>query len=61
MRDLRLTGDLVKTVEVLSIRHSFNDTKPACMLRHLVVGSDLSASGLVNAVKHCSPDVDDYD
>ena len=60
-RDVRLTGDPVKTVEVLANRYSFNDIERAGVLRHLVAGGDLSAYGLVNAVTHYSQDVDDYD
>jgi Domain of unknown function (DUF932) len=60
-RDIRLTGDPVKTVEVLANRYSFNDIERAGVLRHLVAGGDLSAYGLVNAVTHYSQDVDDYD
>ena len=60
-RELRLTGDHVKTVEVLANRYSFNDTERVGVLRHLVSGGDLSGYGLVNAVTHYSQDVQDYD
>jgi len=60
-RDIRLTGDPVKSVEVLANRYTLNDTERAGVLRHLIVEGDLSAYGLVNAVTHFSQDVEDYD
>ena len=60
-RDIRLTGDPMKSVEVLANRYTLNDTERAGVLRHLIVEGDLSAYGLVNAVTHFSQDVEDYD
>ena len=60
-RDIRLTGDSVKTVEVLANRYTLNDTERAGVLRHLIIEGDLSGYGLVNAVTHYSQDVEDYD
>ena len=60
-RDLRLTGDPVKTVEVLANRYALNDSERTGVLRHLIIGGDLSGYGLVNAVTHFSQDVEDYD
>jgi hypothetical protein len=60
-RDIRLTGDPVKSVEVLANRYTLNDTERAGVLRYLIVEGDLSAYGLVNAVTHFSQDVEDYD
>ena len=60
-RDIRLTGDPVKTVEVLANRYTLNDTERAGVLRYLILQGDLSGYGLVNAVTHYSQDVDDYD
>ena len=60
-RDIRLTGDPVKTVEVLANRYTLNDTERAGVLRHLIIEGDLSGYGLVNAVTHYSQDVEDYD
>ena len=60
-RDIRLTGDPVKTVEVLANRYSLNDTERTGVLRYLILQGDLSGFGLVNAVTHYSQDVDDYD
>jgi hypothetical protein len=60
-RDIRLTGDPVKSVEVLANRYTLNDTERTGVLRHLIVEGDLSAYGLVNAVTNFSQDVEDYD
>ena len=60
-RDIRLTGDPVKTVEVLANRYWLSDNERAGVLRHLIVEGDLSGYGLVNAVTHFSQDVEDYD
>ena len=53
-RDIRLTADPVKTVEVLVNRYTLNDTERASVLRHLIIEGDLSGHGLVNAVTHYS-------
>ncbi|MCU6435320.1 DUF945 domain-containing protein [Undibacterium sp. Jales W-56] len=58
---IKLTGDPVKTVEVLANRYTLNEAERAGVLRHLIVDGDLSAYGLVNAVTHYSQDVEDYD
>lgn len=60
-RDIRLTGDPVKAVEVLANRYTLNEPERSGVLRHLIVAGDLSAYGLVNAVTHFSHDVEDYD
>lgn len=60
-RDIPLSGDPVKAVEVLANRYSLNDNERTGVLRHLIVEGDLSAYGLVNAVTHYSQDVVDYD
>lgn len=58
---VRLTGDPVKSVEVLASRYDMNDGERSGVLRHLVSGGDLSGYGLVNAVTHYSQEVEDYD
>jgi hypothetical protein len=58
---IKLVGDPVKAVEVLSNRYTLNDGERAGVLRHLIAAGDLSAYGLVNAVTHYSQDVEDYD
>lgn len=60
-RDIRLTGDPVKAVEVLANRCTLNESERSGVLRHLIVAGDLSAYGLVNAVTHFSHEVEDYD
>jgi hypothetical protein len=60
-RDIRLTGDPVKAVEVLADRYTLNESERSGVLRHLIVEGDLSAYGIVNAVTHFSHDVADYD
>jgi len=58
---IRLTGDPVKSVEVLANRYDMNEGERAGVLRHLVQGGDLSGYGLVNAVTHFSQEVENYD
>jgi hypothetical protein len=58
---IRLTGDPVKSVEVLADRYLLNDNERAGVLRHLITQGDLSGYGLVNAVTHFSEEVADYD
>src|SRR5258708_10917573 len=58
---IRLTGDPVKSVEVLADRYLLNDIERAGVLRHLITEGDLSGYGLVNAVTHYAEDIDDYD
>jgi len=58
---IRLSGDPVKSIEVLANRYTLNEIERAGVLRHLIVEGDLSGYGLVNAVTHYSQDVEDYD
>jgi Domain of unknown function (DUF932) len=58
---IRLTGDPVKTVEVLAQRYALNDVERTGVLRHLIEDGQLSGYGLVNAVTHYSQQIDDYD
>ena len=58
---IRLTGDPVKSVEVLATRYLLNDTERAGVLRALIAEADLSAFGLVNAVTGFAQQLDDYD
>lgn len=60
-RDIPLTGNPVKAVELLANRHGLTEADRAGVLRHLIVDGDLSAYGLVNAVTHYSQQVADYD
>jgi len=59
--DIKLTGDPVKSVEVLANRYTLNEVERAGVLRHLITSGELSGYGLVNAVTHYSQEVDDYD
>ena len=58
---IRLTGDPVKSVEVLASRYDLSDTERSGVLRQLITAGDLSGYGIVNAVTHFSQYVDDYD
>ena len=60
-REIPLTGDPVKAVEVLANRYTLNEAERSGVLRHLIVEGDLTAYGLVNAVTHYSQEVSDYD
>ncbi len=60
-REIPLTGDPVKAVEVLANRYTLNEAERSGVLRHLIVEGDLTAYGLVNAVTHYSQEVADYD
>ena len=60
-RDIPLTGDPVKTVEVLAERYALNGDERTGVLRHLITAGDLSGYGLVNAVTGYSHEVADYD
>lgn len=58
---IALTGDLVRTVEVLGDRYALTEEECAGVLRHLFDEHDRSGYGLVNAVTGYSQEVDDYD
>lgn len=58
---IALTGDPVKSVEVIGTKFLLNEEERNGVLRHLISGGDLSGYGLVNAVTHYSQEVVDYD
>jgi len=58
---IKLTGDPVKSVEVLTNRFALSEDERSGVLRGLIEGSDLSGYGLVNAVTGYSQHVQDYD
>jgi hypothetical protein len=58
---IAITGDPMKTVEVLANRYALNDVERVGVLRQLVTAGDWTGYGLVNAVTHYSQEVDDYD
>ncbi len=57
----KITGDVVKVVEVSSKRLGLNETEGKSVLRHLIEGGDLSRFGMMNAITRMSSDVDNYD
>ena len=58
---ITISGDPVKAVELLSNRYAFNHDEQSGVLRHLILGGELSAYGLVNAVTGFSQEVANYD
>jgi len=58
---IELKGDPTKTVEVLRQRYTLTEAEGSGVLRHLIMGGELSGYGLVNAVTHYSKEVEDYD
>jgi hypothetical protein len=55
------TGDdPVQTVEVLGDKYLLNKNERAAIMRHFIMGSDVSSYGLINAVTRASQDVEDY-
>jgi hypothetical protein len=56
-----LTGDPVKSVEVLANRYDLDEAERAGVLRQLIAGGDMSGYGLVNAVTHYAQFVNNYD
>jgi hypothetical protein len=61
MLGMPLTGDPVRSVEVLANRYDLNDAERAGVLRQVIAGGDMSGYGLVNAVTHYAQYVEDYD
>jgi hypothetical protein len=59
--EIPLTGDPVKTVEVLAQRYSLNEAERSACCATSIAQADLSGYGLVNAVTHFSQEVEDYD
>lgn len=58
---IKLLGDPVKSVEVLANHLGMDDEERAGVLRQLIIGSDLSGYGLINAVTGYSQEVANYD
>ena len=56
-----LTGDPVRSVQVLANRYGLNDMERSGVLRNLISEGRLSGYALVNAVTHYSQEVEDYD
>lgn len=58
---IKLTGDPVKTIEVLATRYLLNEQERSGVLRSLIAEADLSGYGLVNAITGYAQEVDSYD
>lgn len=56
-----ITGDPVKSVDVLAQKFTLNEGERTGVLRHLIQEGDLTGFGLVNAVTHFAEDVESYD
>jgi hypothetical protein len=57
----KITGDVVKVVEVTAQKIGLNQTEGKSVLRHLIEGGDLSRFGMLNAITRMSADVESYD
>ena len=57
----KITGDVVKVVDVTAKKIGLNETEGKSVLRHLIEGGDLSRFGMMNAITRMSADVESYD
>ena len=57
----RITGDVVKVVDVTASKFKLSETEKAAVLTNLIQGGDLSQFGLFNAVTRAAEDVESYD
>lgn len=57
----KITGDVVKVVDLAAKTLDIRDAEKPSILRHLIEGADLSQYGLLNAVTRAAEDLDDYD
>lgn len=57
----KITGDVVKVVEVTAKKLGLNEVEGKSALRHLIEGGDLSRFGMMNAITRMSTDVESYD
>jgi len=60
-REERIEGDPVKAVEVVAKEFGYSNEERSGILQHLIMGGDLSAYGMLNAITRTSQDVEDYD
>ena len=58
---IKLSGDPIKTVEVLADRYALNESERTGVLRRLITDGDLTGYGLVNAVTAYSQELENYD
>lgn len=61
LKDQKVTGDVVKVVELASRQFDLQEGERKSVLRHLIEGGDLSRYGLFNAVTRTAEDLEDYD
>lgn len=59
--DDKITGDIVKVVDVTAKKLNMNETEGKSVLRHLIEGGDLSRFGMMNAITRMSADIESYD
>jgi hypothetical protein len=59
--EIKLTGDPVKTVQVLAFHHGMNEVERSGVLRQLITQGDLSGYGLINAMTGYSQEIQNYD
>jgi len=57
----KISGDVVKVVEVSTRKLGLLESEGKSVLRHLIEGGDLSRFGLYNAVTRMSQDIESYD
>jgi hypothetical protein len=53
-------NDPVKAVEVLADKYLLSQNERGSVLRHFIIGADLTKYGLINAVTRASQDIEDY-
>ncbi len=57
----QITGDPAKAVEILANDFGLNETERGSVLRHLILGGDVSQYGVMNAVTRTAEDSESYD
>jgi hypothetical protein len=58
---IKITGNPVKSIEVLAQKHMLTEEERAGILRHFIEGADLSLFGVMNAFTGYSQEIVDYD
>ena len=58
--EISTANNPVETVEILGDRYLLNKNERGSILRHFIMGNDLSHYGLVNDVTRASQDIEDY-
>lgn len=57
----KITGDVVKVMDVTAKKIGLTETEGKSALRHLIEGGDLSRFGMMNAITRMSADIESYD